>query len=127
MLHHERGEVGAAREHLATSTSFELHAALPDFPYRLCIAKAQIETSQGAFDAAIALLDEAERLYYPTPLPLVRPVSALRTRVWIAQGRLAEAWAWVRERDLSVEDDLSYLREFEHMTLVRLTQRDTYA
>ncbi|MEM7536778.1 MAG: LuxR C-terminal-related transcriptional regulator [Chloroflexota bacterium] len=120
MLHHERGEVEAAREQLATSTSFELHAALPDFPYRLCIAKARLKASQAAFDDAIALLDEAERLYYPTPIPIVRPVAALRAKVWIAQGRLAEAWAWVREQDLSVEDDLSYLREFEHMTLVRL-------
>ena len=38
-------------------------------------------------------------------------------RVWLAQGRLTEALAWVRERDLSVDDELSYLRESEHITL----------
>jgi LuxR family maltose regulon positive regulatory protein len=33
---------------------------------------------------------------------------------------LAEALDWVRERALSVDDDLSYLREFEHVTLARV-------
>ena len=40
--------------------------------------------------------------------------------MWIAQGRLSEAWAWARERGLSAADDLSYVREFEHVTLARL-------
>jgi LuxR family maltose regulon positive regulatory protein len=40
--------------------------------------------------------------------------------VWVAQGRLGKALDWTRERRLSVEDDLSYLREFEHITLARL-------
>jgi LuxR family maltose regulon positive regulatory protein len=52
--------------------------------------------------------------------PDVRPVAALRTRLWIAQRRLAEALGWARERRLSVDDDLSYLREFEHITLARV-------
>ena len=50
----------------------------------------------------------------------MRPVPALRARVWIAQGRLGEALGWSREQGLSVDDDLSYLREFEHITLARL-------
>lgn len=33
---------------------------------------------------------------------------------------MAEALDWVHARDLSVNDDLSYLREFEHMTLARV-------
>ena len=50
----------------------------------------------------------------------MRPIAALKTRVWVAQGRLAEALGWARERGLSVDDDLSYLREFEHITLARV-------
>ena len=57
------------------------------------------------------------------PDPEVRPVAALKARVWIAQGRLAEALDWARERGLSVDDDLSYLREFEHITLARAAHR----
>ena len=52
--------------------------------------------------------------------PNVRPVPALKARVWIAQGSLGEALGWAREQGLSVDDDLSYLREFEHVTLARV-------
>jgi LuxR family transcriptional regulator, maltose regulon positive regulatory protein len=44
----------------------------------------------------------------------------LRARVRVAQGELGEALGWARERGLSFDDDLSYLREFEHITLVRV-------
>jgi LuxR family maltose regulon positive regulatory protein len=40
--------------------------------------------------------------------------------VWVEQGRLTEALGWTREGALSVDDDLSYLREFEHITLARV-------
>jgi LuxR family maltose regulon positive regulatory protein len=65
------------------------------------------------------VLDEAERLYVRNPLP-DNPIAALRTRIWVAQGRLTEALGWVRERGLSAHDDLSYLRELEHITLARV-------
>jgi LuxR family maltose regulon positive regulatory protein len=52
--------------------------------------------------------------------PNVRPVAAWKARVWVAQGRLEEARGWAHEQDLSAEDELSYLREFEHITLARI-------
>ena len=52
--------------------------------------------------------------------PNVRPVSAVKARVRVAQGKLGEAVDWAREQGLSVDDDLSYLREFEHITLARV-------
>ncbi|MGO8727837.1 MAG: LuxR C-terminal-related transcriptional regulator [Streptosporangiaceae bacterium] len=50
----------------------------------------------------------------------LRPVPALTARAWIAQGRLGEALGWANEQGLSADDDLSYLREFEHVTLARV-------
>jgi LuxR family maltose regulon positive regulatory protein len=44
----------------------------------------------------------------------------LKTRVWVRKGRLVEALGWTGEQGLSVDDDLSYLREFEHITLARV-------
>ena len=81
---------------------------------------ARIREAQGDLDGALDLLDEAERLYVSDFSPNVRPVAASKTRVWVAQGRLGEALDWAREQGLSVEDDLSYLREFEHITLARV-------
>jgi LuxR family maltose regulon positive regulatory protein len=40
--------------------------------------------------------------------------------IYLKQGRLSNAQEWVREHGFSVDDDLSYLREFEHITLARV-------
>ena len=70
--------------------------------------------------APLELLDEAERLYASDYYPDVRPISAMKARLWIMQGKLDDALDWARERGLSAGDDLSYLREFEHITLARV-------
>jgi LuxR family maltose regulon positive regulatory protein len=119
-LHLERGDLEAARQYLLKSEELGELAALPDWPHRFCRVQARIKEAQGDLDGALDLLDKAERLYYRTPVPDVRPIAALKTRVWVGQGRLSEALGWVRERGLSADDDLSYLREFEHIILARV-------
>jgi LuxR family transcriptional regulator, maltose regulon positive regulatory protein len=42
------------------------------------------------------------------------------TRLRVVQGQLAEALGWAREQGLSAQDELSYLHEFEHITLARV-------
>ena len=96
------------------------HTGFPQNRYRWRVAMARIREAQGDLDGALDLLDEAERLYVSDFFPNVRPIAALKTRVWVAQGRLGEALDWAREQGLSAEDDLSYLREFEHITLARV-------
>ena len=81
---------------------------------------ARIQQTQGDLDGALELLHQAERLYVSDFLPNVRPVAALKARVWVAQGRLGEAIGWARGQNLSVADELSYLHEFEHITLARV-------
>src|ERR671914_660955 len=119
-LHRERGDLEAAKQHLLRSKELGEHGGLPETRYRWYVAMARIKEAQGDLDAALDLLDEAERQYVESPDPDVRPVAALKTRVWVAQGRLTEALGWTRERGLSAHDDLSYLREFEHITLARV-------
>ena len=80
---------------------------------------AQVCEAEGDLEAAVDLLDEAERRYEGDFSPNVRPVPALRARAWIRQGRVDDALAWVSQQGLSVTDDLSYLHEFEHVTLAR--------
>jgi LuxR family maltose regulon positive regulatory protein len=81
---------------------------------------AGVKHAQNDLDGALDLLDQAERLFAPGFSPDVRPIHALRTRVWLAQARLAEALEWVREQGLAVDDVLSYLQEFRHLTLARV-------
>jgi LuxR family maltose regulon positive regulatory protein len=119
-LYIERGDLEAAAQHLLTSQKLGEQTATTDWPHRLCVSQARLKEAQGDLDGALALLDEAERVYIRGPLPDVRPVAALKAWIWLKQGRLAEALGWGRERGLSVEDDLSYLSEFEHITLARV-------
>ena len=119
-LYVERGDLEAAAQYLLTSQKLGEQTATTDWPHRLCVSQARLKEAQGDLDGALALLDEAERVYIRGPLPDVRPVAALKARVWLKQGRLAEAQGWAREQGLSVDDDIRYTREFEHITLARV-------
>ncbi len=119
-LRHEYNELEGAMGYLLKSKELGAHNGLADNRYRWYVAMARIKEAQGDFGGALGLLDEAERLYIPSPDPYVRPIPALKTRIWVKQGRLAEALAWAREAGLSCDDELSYLREFEHITLARV-------
>lgn len=116
----EHNDLNAATQHLLRSQALGQLAELPQNPYRWRVAMARIRVAQGDLDGALDLLDQAERLYDGDFSPNVRPVATWKTRVWVAQGRFGEALGWAREQGLSAEDDLSYLREFEHITLARV-------
>ncbi len=115
----EQGDLEAAAQHLQTAQQLGEQGALTGWPYRLCVAQARMKEAQGDLAGALVLLDEAERQYVRNPLP-DRPVAALKARTLVRQGRIAEALSWVRAQNLSPDDDLSYLREFEHLTLARV-------
>jgi LuxR family transcriptional regulator, maltose regulon positive regulatory protein len=115
----ERDDLPAATGHLLQSQQLGDHSGLPQNPYRWRVAMARILQAQGDLDAALDLFTEAERLYVSDFFPNVRPVPALRARVYLAQGKWGDALGWARERGLSTDDELSYLHEFEHITLAR--------
>ncbi len=119
-LHCERGDLEDAAQDLLTCKKLGEQVELPDWQHRWYIAQARLHETKGDLDGALDLLEEAERRFVRTPVPIIRPIAALKTRIWIAQGKIAEALDWVRTRDLSVDDELSYLHEFEHMTLARI-------
>jgi LuxR family maltose regulon positive regulatory protein len=116
----ERDDLPAATDHLLRCQELGDDRGLPQNPYRWRVAMARIVQARGDLDAAIDLLDEAERLYVSDFFPNVRPVPALRARVFLAQGNRGDALGWARERGLSAEDEVSYLHEFEHITLARV-------
>src|SRR5579859_1413934 len=116
----EWDDLEAAAQHLLTSQKLGEQTTLTDWPHRLCVSQARLKEAQGDLTGALALLEEAERVSVQNPLPEVRPVAALKARLWLRLGRLAEAQRWAREQGLTVEADLHYMREFEHLTLARV-------
>ncbi len=76
--------------------------------------------ARGDLDGAVAMLDQAERLYLPGYFPDVRPIASARARVWIRQGHLDDARAWARDRGVGPTDPPRYLAEHDQLTLARL-------
>jgi LuxR family maltose regulon positive regulatory protein len=120
LIHHEAGDAEAAATHLLKSAELGERSPLIDWPHRWHLAQARFKESARDLDAALEQLDAAKRVYVRNPVPDARPVEALKARIYVRQGRLGQALDWVQERGLSVADELSYVREFEHMTLARV-------
>jgi LuxR family maltose regulon positive regulatory protein len=116
----ERNDLDTASGYLRRSEELGARAGLPQNPYRWRVAMARVREADGDLAGARDLLDAATRVYVGDFSPNVRPVPALRARILAAQGDLSAANDWVRQRRLSVDDELSYLREYEHVTLARV-------
>jgi len=89
---------------------------------------AWIRQARGDQAGALEAIGEAERLV-PNPKLLVDinfPAAVQRARLLLAQGKVDDAARWCAERGLGVEDELSYLREREHLVVARvlLAQRN---
>jgi len=119
-LYFEQGDMEAAMRHLQRSEELGKQPAFPPWYRHWICARVRVRKALGNLDGVLAMLNDAERLYYRHPIPDVRPLKALVTRVWLAQDKASEALRWVCEQGLSVDDDLVYLREFEHITLARV-------
>ena len=122
----EQGDLPGADRHLERSRELGDAASLMENRHRWFVASAGLLRARGDLDGAVELLDEAAEHYVRGFFPEVRPVPALRARVRIAQGDLAEASRWA-ERSGVTADDTSYLSECNRLTLARLLVARTRA
>ncbi len=116
-LDREASDLASANQHLETARSLGDRASMTENRFRWFVAAAQVKQAEGDLDAALDLLDQAERVYRRGYFPEVRPIAAMKARVRIAQGDLGAAADWARSVSI---DDTGYLREFDHLTLARL-------
>jgi len=80
---------------------------------------ARVKYDQGEADQAFAVLQQAEQRLHLLPSSTAQLV-ACRVRLWIAQREVTRAAAWGQACGLTPEDQPSYQREWEYLTLVRL-------
>jgi LuxR family transcriptional regulator, maltose regulon positive regulatory protein len=119
-LYLEQFDLESASQHLQKSKELGEKAELPVWRYRWFFSQARFNETRDNLDGAIELLNEADKLYIRTPLPDSHPISAMKARIWVAQSRLTKALEWVNEQGFSVDDDLSFLREYDHITWTRI-------
>jgi LuxR family transcriptional regulator, maltose regulon positive regulatory protein len=80
---------------------------------------AWIRQARGDPAGALAAIGEAVQAS-PGPAGLLNPVPAQRARLLLAQGDLAEAARWTKERGLDADDEPVYPRERGHLVLARV-------
>ena len=116
----EQGDLDAAAAHLATAKKLGEGASLTAWDYRLYVAEARLQAAHGRLDEALSFLDQAERWFVRSPIPNLRPIPALKARIWIRKGALAQAEDWARDQGLDPEGAITFLHAFEYITLARL-------
>jgi LuxR family maltose regulon positive regulatory protein len=120
LIYHELGDSESTDAHTQTAADLGQLTTLVDWLHRWKLAQARLKESVGEWDAALELLDEAKRVYVKNPVPITRPVETFKARIHLKQGRLDKAREWAQERGYSIPDDVSYLAEFDLLTLVRV-------
>jgi LuxR family maltose regulon positive regulatory protein len=120
----ERDDLAETAGCLTRADELGEEAGLPQNPYRWRVALAHLRAAEGDTAAGLQLLDDAERVYVGDFNPDVRPVAAARARMLAAAGDVAGALAWAHRCGVSAADDLSYRREYEHVTLTRILLAD---
>lgn len=116
----EQGDLDRAAEHLATASALGESASLMENRHLWAVAAARLRQAQGDPDGALRLLVEAADAYAPGFFPDVRPLPALRARIHICQGRLADARDWADAARVEPDAGGGYLDEFNQLTHVRL-------
>ena len=80
MLAHERGDAAALDQHLQAAADLGRRTTLVDWQHRWALAQARLKEFAGEWDAALELLDEAQRVYVKNPVPILRPIEARKSR-----------------------------------------------
>ena len=93
LLYRELGHAEDFAQHWQKAEALGRRTTLADWPHRWHVAQARVKASEGDFDAALDLLDEAQRVYVKNPVPDLRPVEALKAQVYLRQGHLSKAQA----------------------------------
>jgi LuxR family maltose regulon positive regulatory protein len=120
MIYHQWGDDTLAAQHMKRAAELGLQTTLVDWQYRWHVVQAWLKECIGDFETALSLLDEAKRVYIRSAVPDLHPVAALKARIYLKQGRPDKTREWATECGFSLADEVSYLHEFEHLTLARL-------
>lgn len=116
----ERDDVPGALRLIGRSQELGEYLGLPQNAYRWRRVLALASARQGDLVGALELVGQAQSVHFGDFSPDVAPLPALKARFDAATGDIEPAMAWAREHGITVEDELSYLHEYDHITLARV-------
>jgi ATP/maltotriose-dependent transcriptional regulator MalT len=116
---YQRGQLDTARRHVSEgiAASRQLGYAQPLAAGLATLA--WIRQAEGDAAGALDAIGEAGRAA-PAVTSLLNPVPAQRARLLLAQGDVAAAARWTKERGLSPDDEPGYPQEPEYLVLARV-------
>ena len=118
---YQRGELEVALGHLTEGIALSRQLAYTQPLATGLAVLAWIRQAEGDHAGALEAIGEAELVAAaPGVASLLNPVPAQRARLLLAQGDLAAATAWTKQRGLGADDRPSYAREPEHLVLARV-------
>jgi LuxR family maltose regulon positive regulatory protein len=116
----ERGDLATAKTHLDTARSFGEELALPRYAGRSRAVAALLAEAEGDLVGALDLTVEADQVYLGDFSPNVRPLHAAAARLRLRLGDFDAAERWASDQGLAASDELTYLGEYEHVTLAEV-------
>ena len=117
---YERNQLDEARQHLTEGLALSRPLGWLQLSGRALVTMAWIRQATGDLAGARQVMDEACRLMPGTPSATLFYGGEERARLLLAQGQVDQAARWAEERGLGAEDELSYLRERDHLVLARV-------
>jgi len=115
----EQGNLERAGHFLQESERTERTPELANRQYYWCIAQSQLKEFGNDIAGALDSLHEAQRYQIRSPIPEIAPLLAQIARLQIKQGNMLEVKDWIDQQNLRADDELSFIREYEHITLAR--------
>jgi LuxR family maltose regulon positive regulatory protein len=120
-IRYERGELDAALDHATQAAALSRQLGWTRQLAAGLAILAWVRQAQGDWAGALAAIGEAERIQLsPAVVGLLNPLPAVRARLALAHGEVAEAARWVQQRGLGADDEPSYPLEREYLVLVRV-------
>ena len=117
----EWDELDEAARQVSEGLELGKQGGLADLVWHAYLRLAGIRQARGDAEGALDAIEQAEQVARTIGVPqVIAGTAADKAWLWVRQGNLAAAVHWAQQSGLSVEDELSPLREFEHITLARV-------
>lgn len=118
---YEWNDLDGALRYIHDGISFGEQSSNVEILLRGHITLAHIQYARGYAYEAAAALQRGVQIAHDTHIPrLIAWMAAEQARLWILQGNLDPAERWAQEYGVGPDDELLYLREVDHLILVRL-------